>query len=195
MRLREIAYRKVITQSLPQTTDRHGGIRTAASGPSDPQVGAGHAHPEARPPCCNGAPDTRRRSWIVPSQQRVRTRRPRGRAGASTFRCSRTTRTPRSGRRSVRRPCWPPDGHGSARAAVESRVPSPDLGDDHATAYCSVNYHQDHFGRCSTSARGGSPAHSSCIGFGLERWAVAVFATHGRDPDTWPLRVKSHLWP
>ncbi|MEP7046220.1 MAG: amino acid--[acyl-carrier-protein] ligase, partial [Ilumatobacteraceae bacterium] len=52
----------------------------------------------------------------------------------------------------------------------------PIFGDDHATACSSVNYHQDHFGRLFGISGGGSPAHSSCIGFGLERWAVALFA-------------------
>ncbi len=33
---------------------------------------------------------------------------------------------------------------------------------------------------------GGRPLHSGCVGFGLERWARALVATHGDDPAAWP---------
>ena len=39
----------------------------------------------------------------------------------------------------------------------------------------------------------GKYAHSACIGFGLERIALALFKTHGFDPDQWPSSVKNVL--
>lgn len=56
----------------------------------------------------------------------------------------------------------------------------------------SFNYHQDFFGRAfGISTADGSPAHTGCVGFGLERLALAVVAQHGVNPDGWPeaLRV------
>lgn len=39
----------------------------------------------------------------------------------------------------------------------------------------SFNYHEDHFGRAfGISLRDGSPAHTACVAFGLERWELAV---------------------
>jgi len=62
------------------------------------------------------------------------------------------------------------------------------------TAVASFNYHQDHF----TSAYGielsdGSRAHSACLGFGLERIALALFHTHGLDSGSWPPDVRRAL--
>lgn len=62
------------------------------------------------------------------------------------------------------------------------------------TAITSSNYHLDHFGAAfdiRTSA--GEAAHSACVGFGLERVALALFRTHGMDPDAWPAEVRSVL--
>ena len=39
----------------------------------------------------------------------------------------------------------------------------------------------------------GNYAHTACIGFGLERIALALFMKHGFDPDHWPASVKSVL--
>ena len=38
-------------------------------------------------------------------------------------------------------------------------------------------------------------AHSACIGFGLERIALALFAAHGFDPASWPAAVRGVLAP
>lgn len=41
----------------------------------------------------------------------------------------------------------------------------------------SFNYHEDHFGRAfGITLRDGSPAHTACVAFGLERWELAVRA-------------------
>ena len=62
------------------------------------------------------------------------------------------------------------------------------------TAITSCNYHMDHFGHAfDIKTTDGEYAHTACIGFGLERIALALFMTHGFDPDHWPTDVKSVL--
>ena len=68
-------------------------------------------------------------------------------------------------------------------------------GDEHRTACASINYHQDHFGHLfGIRTADDADAHSSCIGFGQERCAVALFATHGTDIATWPAGVRELLF-
>jgi len=55
----------------------------------------------------------------------------------------------------------------------------------------SYNYHQDFFGRhLNISLPDGSPAHTGCVAFGLERMAYAFLAQYGFDPNQWPLCMK-----
>ncbi|HEY5312760.1 MAG TPA: amino acid--[acyl-carrier-protein] ligase [Pirellulales bacterium] len=62
------------------------------------------------------------------------------------------------------------------------------------TAITSCNYHLDHFGHAfDIRLEDGRAAHTACIGFGLERIALALFMTHGSDPDRWPSDVKNVL--
>jgi seryl-tRNA synthetase len=62
------------------------------------------------------------------------------------------------------------------------------------TPITSCNYHQNHFGHTfGIHTPDGEPAHTACIGFGLERIALALFMTHGFDPDYWPEDVKNVL--
>ncbi len=70
----------------------------------------------------------------------------------------------------------------------------PVFGEDNPTACASINYHQDHFGHLFHIHAGGETAHSSCIGFGLERCVIAMFAAHGVNIDTWPSSVRKLLW-
>lgn len=52
----------------------------------------------------------------------------------------------------------------------------------------SYNYHQDFFGRSlNISLPDGSPAHTGCVAFGLERVAFAFLAQYGLDPAGWPV--------
>jgi seryl-tRNA synthetase len=61
-------------------------------------------------------------------------------------------------------------------------------------AVASFNHHRDFFGtRFAISAPDGSPAHSGCVAFGLERWVLAVFAQHGTDDTAWPGAVRDWL--
>jgi seryl-tRNA synthetase len=62
------------------------------------------------------------------------------------------------------------------------------------TAIASCNCHLDHFGRAfGITTADGQAAHSACIGFGLERIALALFRMHGFDPARWPHEVKRVL--
>ncbi len=63
------------------------------------------------------------------------------------------------------------------------------------TACMSFNYHQDAFGtKWGLAMEDGSVAHTACVGFGLERIALALFHTHGLDVADWPESVRKTLW-
>ena len=52
----------------------------------------------------------------------------------------------------------------------------------------------DHFGETfGIRTSGGEVAHSACVGFGLERVALALFKTHGLEIDAWPGHVRDVL--
>jgi seryl-tRNA synthetase len=62
------------------------------------------------------------------------------------------------------------------------------------TACMSFNYHREHFGqvwgmRCAS----GELAHTSCVAFGIDRLAVALFANHGTDLKKWPAATRQAL--
>jgi seryl-tRNA synthetase len=62
------------------------------------------------------------------------------------------------------------------------------------TAVASFNYHQDHFSSAHGIAlAGGGEAHTACLGFGLERIAIALFRTHGFDVEAWPAEIRERL--
>jgi seryl-tRNA synthetase len=62
------------------------------------------------------------------------------------------------------------------------------------TAVASCNYHLDHFGHAfGIHTDDGKPAHSACVGFGLERIALALFRAHGFQPSRWPAGVRRVL--
>ncbi|MEJ2441233.1 MAG: amino acid--[acyl-carrier-protein] ligase [Gammaproteobacteria bacterium] len=62
------------------------------------------------------------------------------------------------------------------------------------TAVVSTNYHMDHFGHAfDIKSSDGDVAHTACIGFGLERIALALFRKHGFEPGQWPAEVKRVL--
>ena len=70
----------------------------------------------------------------------------------------------------------------------------PICSEEKPTAITSCNYHLDYFGLTfGIRTADGQPAHSACIGFGLERIALALFKIHGLDPDTWPRPVREIL--
>jgi seryl-tRNA synthetase len=62
-------------------------------------------------------------------------------------------------------------------------------------ALVSCNYHLDHFGELfAVRTGGGEVAHSACVGFGMERIALALLTAHGADPRRWPPAVRAMLW-
>lgn len=70
----------------------------------------------------------------------------------------------------------------------------PICSEEKPTAVTSCNYHLDYFGHAfDIRTADGRPAHSACIGFGLERIALALFKTHGFKLDAWPDPVRRTL--
>ena len=71
---------------------------------------------------------------------------------------------------------------------------APVTSEEKPTAITSSNCHLDHFGLAfDIRTHDGAVAHSACVGFGLERIALALFSAHGMDPDRWPREVRSVL--
>lgn len=78
---------------------------------------------------------------------------------------------------------------------LKHEIVIPVSSDERPTACMSVNYHQDYFANANGIATAdGSPAHSACVGFGLERITLALFRHHGVDTKAWPDHVKAALW-
>lgn len=70
----------------------------------------------------------------------------------------------------------------------------PVMKDRAPTAVCSFNWHQQHFtGKFDVKRHDGELAHTACLGFGLERIAIALFATHGFSLREWPASVLEQL--
>jgi len=70
---------------------------------------------------------------------------------------------------------------------VQAHLPA----DDAWLAIGSVNYHQDHFGKdFNIRLASGEPVHSCCLGFGIDRWCMAIFAQYGLEPCDWPLKLR-----
>nr|WP_026853199.1 amino acid--[acyl-carrier-protein] ligase [Geothrix fermentans] len=70
----------------------------------------------------------------------------------------------------------------------------PICSEEKPTAITSCNYHLDYFGQAfDIRTADGQSAHSACIGFGLERIALALFKTHGLRVDAWPASVRQVL--
>jgi seryl-tRNA synthetase len=62
------------------------------------------------------------------------------------------------------------------------------------TACMSFNYHREHFGQVwGIRDDNGEAAHTSCVAFGIDRLAVALFANHGLDLKQWPAPTRQAL--
>ena len=62
------------------------------------------------------------------------------------------------------------------------------------TACMSFNNHRDHFGGAwNLRLAGGAVAHTGCVAFGIDRLALALFATHGIELPRWPTAVRKAL--
>jgi seryl-tRNA synthetase len=65
---------------------------------------------------------------------------------------------------------------------------------ENPTACMSFNYHQGHFGEIwGIKTATGLVAHTACVAFGMDRLALALFATHGITLETWPRLVRATL--
>ncbi len=73
---------------------------------------------------------------------------------------------------------------------IRARLPFKDS----TLAVGSYNYHQDFFGRnLNITLPDGSPAHTGCVAFGLERIALAFLAQFGFEPSNWPEIVREYV--
>jgi seryl-tRNA synthetase len=62
------------------------------------------------------------------------------------------------------------------------------------TACMSFNDHRDHFGTTwNLRTEAGATAHTGCVAFGIDRLALALFATHGLDLPHWPVATRKAL--
>lgn len=65
---------------------------------------------------------------------------------------------------------------------------------DRWLAVSSYNLHDDHFARRFAISRDdGETAETACVGFGLERIVLALFAKHGPDVSAWPAGLRERL--
>jgi seryl-tRNA synthetase len=70
----------------------------------------------------------------------------------------------------------------------------PIRSEEQPTACMSFNYHREHFGHTwGLETFDGAVAHTGCVAFGMDRLAVALFATHGEQVVDWPDGVRRVL--
>jgi seryl-tRNA synthetase len=70
------------------------------------------------------------------------------------------------------------------------------IASEQPTAVASFNFHQEHFGSVfGIQLHDGRVSNSACLGFGLERIALALFRKHGLDVHDWPKPIRVRLWP
>jgi seryl-tRNA synthetase len=78
--------------------------------------------------------------------------------------------------------------------ALKIELVSPICSTESPTAITSANCHLDHFGLAfGIESFDGDVAHTACVGFGVERIALALLHTHGLDPDRWSSRIRVGL--
>jgi seryl-tRNA synthetase len=70
----------------------------------------------------------------------------------------------------------------------------PVRSEEQPTACMSFNYHREHFGETwDIRMPDGASAHTGCVAFGMDRLAVALFATHGAQLEAWPAPAREVL--
>lgn len=63
-----------------------------------------------------------------------------------------------------------------------------------SVACASFNLHHTNFGRrMGITSVGGGPIHSSCVGYGIERWVYCFLQQHGTSKERWPATVREAL--
>jgi len=84
---------------------------------------------------------------------------------------------------------------GQREQALKFELLVPVTSKEKPTACLSFNYHQKHFGDTwGLRTEAGETAHTACVGFGMERVALALFVHHGLDHAKWPATVRQALW-
>jgi seryl-tRNA synthetase len=85
-------------------------------------------------------------------------------------------------------------GKAQAQQELKFELVIPVRSAEKPTACMSFNYHRDHFGQTwGIKNQAGETAHTACVAFGMDRLAVALFATHGANPAEWPASVRHAL--
>ena len=70
----------------------------------------------------------------------------------------------------------------------------PIRSDDQPTACMSFNYHRDHFGKTwGLVDEDVRHTHAGCVAFGMDRLALALFATHELEISVWPRAAREAL--
>ena len=78
--------------------------------------------------------------------------------------------------------------------ALKFEIVAPVASGEKRTAIVSCNCHKDHLTAAfGIETEGGDTAHSACVGFGLERIVLALFAAYGADLAHWPSDVLGRL--
>ena len=80
------------------------------------------------------------------------------------------------------------------RDALKFELLVPVRSAEKPTACMSFNTHKDHFGEVwNLRDSSGAVAHTGCVAFGMDRLAVALFATHGTATAAWPDGVRQAM--
>jgi seryl-tRNA synthetase len=78
--------------------------------------------------------------------------------------------------------------------ALKFEIVAPINDREHGTAIVSCNWHRDHLtSRFGIDSADGEVANSACVGFGIERIVLALFAAHGLNLEDWPSDVRVAL--
>ena len=78
--------------------------------------------------------------------------------------------------------------------ALKFELVVPLHSEEKPTACMSFNYHREHFGTTwDIALEDGTPAHTGCVAFGMDRLAIALFWTHGLDTKAWPAGARDAL--
>ncbi len=87
-------------------------------------------------------------------------------------------------------------GRSQLEQRLKFEVLVPVISLENPTAVCSFNFHQEHFGGTfDIRTADGNVANTACLGFGLERVTMALFKTHGFDPERWPAKYVTSSGP
>jgi seryl-tRNA synthetase len=77
------------------------------------------------------------------------------------------------------------------KSEIRLAIAPDETGKPRSIAGGSINLHGPFFGnRFDIKLEDASPAISACVGFGLERWVLALFSQHGFEQARWPAELR-----